>query len=100
MKVLRSLFLALVLPALVHAAPAVTPKPAPKPAPKTPPQATANPAPKPAPKAVIGFRGEFLANLDEVQEKLLELAETTPADKFGWRPAPGVRSISEVYMHV
>ena len=31
---------------------------------------------------------------------LLQLAEATPAEKFAWRPAPGVRSISEVYMHL
>jgi uncharacterized damage-inducible protein DinB len=28
------------------------------------------------------------------------LAEAIPADKFAWRPAPGVRSTSEVFMHV
>jgi uncharacterized damage-inducible protein DinB len=28
------------------------------------------------------------------------LAEAIPADKYAWRPAPGVRSISEVYMHI
>jgi len=32
--------------------------------------------------------------------QLLQLAEATPAEKFGWRPAPGVRSISEVYVHL
>ena len=32
--------------------------------------------------------------------QLLQLAEATPAEKFGWRPAAGVRSISEVYMHL
>jgi uncharacterized damage-inducible protein DinB len=32
--------------------------------------------------------------------QLLQLAEATPAEKFSWRPAPGVRSISEVYMHL
>jgi uncharacterized damage-inducible protein DinB len=32
--------------------------------------------------------------------QLLQLAEATPAEKFGWRPAPGVRSVSEVYMHL
>jgi uncharacterized damage-inducible protein DinB len=31
---------------------------------------------------------------------LVQLAEATPAEKFSWRPAPGVRSISEVYMHL
>lgn len=47
-----------------------------------------------------GFRGEFLANLDEVEEKILDLAEALPAEKYSWRPAPGVRSTSEVFMHV
>jgi hypothetical protein len=55
--------------------------------------------PQPAPK-LNGFKGEFIANLDEVQEKILELAESTPADAYAWRPAPDVRSISEVYMHI
>jgi uncharacterized damage-inducible protein DinB len=31
---------------------------------------------------------------------LVALAEATPADKFSWRPAAGVRSTSEVYMHI
>ncbi|HYI08663.1 MAG TPA: DinB family protein [Thermoanaerobaculia bacterium] len=53
----------------------------------------------PAPK-LSGFKGEFVANLNEVQEKILELAESTPADAYAWRPAPDVRSISEVYMHI
>lgn len=47
-----------------------------------------------------GFRAEFVTNLDEVQKKVISLAEATPADKFTWRPSPGVRSISEVYMHI
>ncbi len=59
------------------------------------PQQTAKPVTAPT-----GFRAEFLMNLDDVQEKILSLAEATPADKFAWRPAPGVRSISEVYMHI
>ncbi|MEO8383066.1 MAG: DinB family protein [Acidobacteriota bacterium] len=54
-------------------------------------------APTPAPG---GFRAEFLANLDDVQEKIVGLAEATPAAKFAWRPGSGIRSISEVYMHV
>lgn len=31
--------------------------------------------------------------------QIIALAEAIPADKFGWRPAPGVRSVSEVLMH-
>jgi uncharacterized damage-inducible protein DinB len=47
-----------------------------------------------------GFRAEFLAQQDGVEKELLGLAEATPPGKFGWRPAEGVRSVSEVYMHV
>jgi uncharacterized damage-inducible protein DinB len=43
-----------------------------------------------------GWLGEF----DHATRQLLQLAEATPAEKFSWRPAPGVRSISEVYMHL
>jgi uncharacterized damage-inducible protein DinB len=43
-----------------------------------------------------GYDGE----LTHVTKQLVALAEATPADKFAWRPAPGVRSMSEVYMHI
>jgi uncharacterized damage-inducible protein DinB len=43
-----------------------------------------------------GWMGEF----NHASRQLLALAEATPAEKFGWRPADGVRSIAEVYMHV
>jgi uncharacterized damage-inducible protein DinB len=43
-----------------------------------------------------GYDGE----LRHVTGQLIALAEATPEDKFTWRPAPGVRSTSEVYMHV
>jgi len=35
-----------------------------------------------------------------VSRQLVALAEATPQEKFGWRPGPGVRSTSEVYMHI
>lgn len=38
--------------------------------------------------------------LTAVEKKIVSLAEAVPADKFAWRPAEGVRSVSEVYMHV
>ena len=43
-----------------------------------------------------GYDGEW----KHVSKQLLDLAEATPQDKFAWRPAPGVRSTSEVYMHI
>jgi uncharacterized damage-inducible protein DinB len=48
----------------------------------------------------IEVRKEFLANFDGLQKKFLALAEAIPADKYSWRPAPGVRSIGEVFMHI
>src|SRR5579863_9157931 len=43
-----------------------------------------------------GFDGEWR----HVSNQLIALANATPDDKFAWRPAPGVRSTSEVYMHI
>src|SRR5918911_2548697 len=47
-----------------------------------------------------GFRAEFLHDFDDVSKKIVELAEAIPAAKYNWRPAAGVRSVSEVYMHI
>ena len=62
-------------------------------------QVVARPAAAPAAPA-SGFRADFLTQLDAVGKQIVDLAEAVPADKYGWRPAPGVRSISEVYMHI
>src|SRR5713101_9636771 len=43
-----------------------------------------------------GYDGEWR----HVSRQLIALAEATPEEKFAWRPAPGVRSTSEVYMHI
>ena len=43
-----------------------------------------------------GYDGEW----KHVSAQLVALAEATPEEKFSWRPAPGVRSTSEVYMHI
>lgn len=43
-----------------------------------------------------GYDGEWL----HVSQQLIALAEATPEGKFSWRPAPGIRSTSEVYMHI
>jgi uncharacterized damage-inducible protein DinB len=53
--------------------------------------------PAQAPEGVWqGYDGEW----KHVSQQLIALAEATPAEKFSWRPAPGVRSTSEVYMHI
>ena len=43
-----------------------------------------------------GYDGEWR----HVSSQLISLAEATPEEKFAWRPAPGVRSTSEIYMHI
>jgi uncharacterized damage-inducible protein DinB len=43
-----------------------------------------------------GYDGEW----HHVSSQLIALAETMPEEKFAWRPAPGVRSTSEVFMHI
>ena len=40
------------------------------------------------------------AEWGHVSRQLLALAKAIPAEKFAWRPAPGVRSTSEVFMHI
>lgn len=55
----------------------------------------ASPAP---PKS--GVRAELLHDLDDMQKKILSLAMAVPPGKYGWRPARGIRSVSEVYMHI
>ena len=61
--------------------------------------ATASRGAEPATPAA-GFRAEFISEVDSVGKKLADLAGAMPADKFAWRPAPGIRSVSEVYVHV
>ena len=66
--------------------------------------ALAFPAAAPADDSTVppgaSFRAEFLAQLDDVEKKLLSLAEAIPQEKYGWRPGEGVRSTSEVFLHV
>jgi len=52
------------------------------------------------PRSAPSFRGEFFTDLDEVQKKITDLAAAVPAEKYAWRPGDGVRSVSEVYMHI
>ena len=40
------------------------------------------------------------AEWHHVSTQLIALAEATPEKNFAWRPAPGVRSTNEVYMHL
>ncbi|MEX1139276.1 MAG: DinB family protein [Bacteroidota bacterium] len=46
-----------------------------------------------------GVRADILAWIEDAEKKLVGLAEAMPAEKYGWRPGEGVRSVGEVYMH-
>jgi uncharacterized damage-inducible protein DinB len=54
----------------------------------------------PSAPAVSGLRADVIWQLTDLEKKLAALAEAIPQDKYGWRPGPGVRSVSEVYMHI
>lgn len=46
------------------------------------------------------FRSEAVAELKAAQDELVSLAQAMPQEKYTWRPEEGVRSVSEVYLHV
>jgi uncharacterized damage-inducible protein DinB len=81
------LLLALLLAATLPVAAAVN-------APKETRQTVSPPIPR------SGVRAELLHDLDDMQKKILSLATAMPADMYSWRPVRGVRSVSEVYMHM
>jgi uncharacterized damage-inducible protein DinB len=47
-----------------------------------------------------GIGKGWIPEFDHAATQINALAEATPADKFSWRPGPGVRSVSEVYVHL
>jgi uncharacterized damage-inducible protein DinB len=58
------------------------------------------PASSAAPAPASGPRAEFLVELAYYEQRFTRLAEAIPAEKYGWRPSEGVRSIGEVYTHI
>ena len=51
-------------------------------------------------ESALEVRKQFMADLDTLQKKFLALAEAFPVEKYAWRPAQGIRSVGEVFMHV
>lgn len=78
------------LAALVVAAPAV-PAAA---------QQSANAAGATASSTTVPLVADLLADIAQAETKFLGLARAIPAEKYGWKPAEGVRSVGEVLMHV
>jgi uncharacterized damage-inducible protein DinB len=61
------------------------------------------PAEKPQATASVPTAGPRLEFLDEVsyyEQRYERLADAIPAEKYNWRPAEGVRTIGDVYMHI
>lgn len=50
--------------------------------------------------AKAAIKGEVLRVIDDAEKKLIALAEATPVEKYGWRPAEKIRSTGEVFLHV
>jgi hypothetical protein len=48
----------------------------------------------------VEIRKQYVNDLDTLHAKFTALANAIPAEKYSWRPAPGVRSVGEVFMHV
>jgi len=51
-------------------------------------------------RGAVHVRDQYMADLDTLHAKFVALAMAIPEDKYTWRPAPGVRSVSETLMHV
>ncbi len=54
--------------------------------------------------APLHAQGPFIVDIHsdvaEVQQKINALATAIPESAYGWRPGAGVRSVSEVFMHI
>jgi uncharacterized damage-inducible protein DinB len=50
--------------------------------------------------AAPSLGNDLLIDLSQAERKIMALAKAIPADKWDWRPAPGVRSVGEVLKHV
>jgi uncharacterized damage-inducible protein DinB len=43
---------------------------------------------------------DILLSFSDSASKVIALAKAVPEDKYSWRPAPGVRSFGEVFVHI
>jgi len=73
-----------------YAGPAAAPTSAPAPAAKA---AT-------APAAKGPFQRDLLGVYSYTQNQVLQLLDAFPQNKLNWRPAPGVRSVAETFLHI
>jgi uncharacterized damage-inducible protein DinB len=64
--------------------------------------ASQTPAAQTADKTAPSYdmKGQSVVDLQQLQKKFVDLAGAIPAEKYTWRPGEGVRSISEIFLHV
>lgn len=46
------------------------------------------------------YKASVLSDIKDTEKKFVGLAQAIPADKYTWRPGDGVRSVSEVFLHI
>jgi len=46
------------------------------------------------------YRSALLADVTDMAHRFVDLAQAFPAEKYTWRPEEGVRSVSEVFLHI
>ena len=51
-------------------------------------------------RGAVHVRDQYMVDLDTLHAKIVALAIALPEDTYTWRPAPGVRSVSETLMHI
>ncbi len=47
-----------------------------------------------------GFTQAYVSDFERVSKKIMDLAAAMPEETFNWRPAEGVRSVSQNFMHI
>ena len=50
--------------------------------------------------AATGLVADLARDVAQVERKVIGLAKAVPADKYAWRPGAGVRSVSDLVMHI
>ena len=51
-------------------------------------------------QSASSLKAEYLGDFAETCKHLDQISQAIPANKYGWRPGEGVRSVSEVYVHI
>ena len=64
------------------------------------PQPGSNPSAEDKTPPSYDMKPQALLDLQDMHKKMVGLATAIPAEKYAWRPEPGVRSFSELFLHV